>query len=204
MANNETMRPALMASENVQSLLVSVKYQITTTTGEGASAVTTSEFADIHDGALVVLGDLAANDPYNVGTRNGGTIDGYKDDNVYLAEAPAATTDDVVIVDLAEITQGSIAGNVYKMGIKLYGLVAEAGMPARARRLWKGDKFWLQSDCFTAAPTVGEYAIPTANDTHHTPSKTKAASGYCVKIQDARPFVTGNTVRDKLYLCEVV
>lgn len=194
MANNETMRCALMASESVQSYLVSVKYKAD------------DEYAEIHDGALVTLGDLAPNDVYNVGDRNGANpaIEGYKDDNVYIATAPVATTDKVVIVDLAEVSQGPIAGNVYKMGIKLYGLVGEAGMPVRARRLIEGDKFWLQTDCFTAEPTVGQFATATANDTHHTPSTDRPADGYCVKIQDARPFVTGNTVRGKLYLCEVL
>lgn len=192
MANTETMRPALMASESVQSYLVSIKYK------------KEDEYAQIHDGALVVLKDLAPNDPYNVGMRNGVNVDGYKDDNVYIAEAPEATTDEVVIVDLAEVTQGVIAGNTYKFGIKLFGLVGEAGMPMRARIPMKHDKFWLSEDCFTGEPTVGEYAIPTVGDTHHTPTAEKAEEGYCVKIEDKRGFVAGNISLGTLYLCKVL
>ena len=196
MANNETMRCALMASESVQSYLVSVKYKAN------------GEYAEIHDGALVVLGELAPNDPYNVGMRNGVEINGYKDDNVYIATAPEAATDDVVIVDLAEVTQGPIAGNVYKMGIKLFGLVGEAGMPVRARIPMKHDKFWLSTDCFTGDVTVGQYAVPAAaGDTHFAPAATKPASGFCVAIEDSRDFVAGNTIvgeNGKLYLCRVL
>ena len=198
MANTETMRPALMASENVQSYLVSVKYQ----DKDG-------EYADIHDGALVVVGDLAPNDPYNIGTRNGVTIEGKKDDNVYLAKAPTATTDRVVIVDLAEVQGGTIGGNYYKMGIKLYGLTMQAGLPARARIPQYFDKYWLSDDCFVSgdgatAPAVGLYAVPTVGDTHHTVVTNVATEGYCVKIEDTREFVVGNTAIGKLYLCRVV
>lgn len=194
MANNETMRVALMASESVQSYLVSVKFQ------------KDDEYAPIHDGALVVLGDLAPNDPYNVGTRNGVTINGKSDDNVYIATAPAAATDEVVIVDLAEVEGGTIGGNYYKMGIRLYGLTQEAGMPARARIPMKHDKYWLSDDCFTGttAPAKGKYAVPTANDTHHTVVDAATTSGYCVKIEDERDFIAGNTSIGKLYLCREI
>lgn len=194
MANKETMRPALMASESVQSYLVSIKYQ------------KDGEYAQIHDGALVKLGELAPNDPYNVGVRNGVTIDGKLDDNTYLATAPEAATDEVVLVDLPEVSGGVIAGNYYKQGIKLYGLVAEAGMPARGRFVQKHDKYWLSDDCFTAtkAPAKGKFAVPTAGDTHHTVVEAATSKGYCVKIEDERDFVAGNTVIGKLYLCREI
>ena len=79
MANMETFSKALMASEDVKSYLGSTKFQ-----ASGA-------YAEIHDGALVVLGDLAVNDAY------GATA---KDYNVYLSTAPTADTAKVVIVDL--------------------------------------------------------------------------------------------------------
>lgn len=195
MANLATMRPGLMASESVQSYLTSVKYQVN------------DEFADIHDGALVVCGELAPNDPYNFNAAANATA--IKDDNVYLATAPAALTDDVVLTDLAEVSQGVIAGNNYKIGIKLVGLIGLAGYPMRARILQKHDKFWLSGDCFAAAPTVGQYATATVGSTLHTPAAAKPASGYCVKIQDAKEFTVGNNIAGAgatgtLYLCEVL
>lgn len=182
MANLATMRPALMASESVQSYLTSIKYQ------------KDGEYAEIHDGALVVRGELAPNDPYNVS----GVTD-MKDDNVYIATAPAALTDEVVIVDLAEVSQGVIAGNTYKIGIKLVGLVCEAGYPARARIPMKHDKYWLSGDCFESAPTVGQYATATVGSTLHTPAAAAATEGYCVKIENSRAFTVGNRVVGKNY-----
>ena len=67
---------AEMASENVQSYCVSAKFYAN------------EAYAKIHDGALVVLGDLDTNDAY-----------GTPDYNVYKATQPTAVTDDVVIVD---------------------------------------------------------------------------------------------------------
>ena len=192
MAKNETMRPALMASESVQSYLVSVKYQ------------EQEEYADIHDGALVKLGDLASNDPYNVDNRNGVTLSGAKDDNCYIATAPEAATDEVVIVDLAEVPGATNGDLYYKMGIRLYGLTLAAGLPARARIPMKHDKFWLSEDCFIGEAEVGKYAVPTANDTHHTIVDAATTEGYCVKLEDVRDFTVGNRSIGKLYLCRVV
>ena len=188
--NNETFRVALMASEDVQSYLVSIKYQ------------KDGEYAPIHDGALVTLGELAKNDPYNYNIGAGETE--YKDDNVYLATAPETANDKVVIVDLSTVSQGPILGNEYKIGIKLYGLSAEAGMPARARRMKEGDKFWLSNDCFTGdtEPSVGAYAVATAGDTHHSVlADLTGTEKYSAKIEDERDFVVGNKVIGKLYLC---
>lgn len=183
MANMATMRPALMASESVQSYLTSIKFQENT----GTTSSPVMEYAEIHDGALVVRGELAPNEPYNTAS-----VTNMKDDNVYLATAPAAVTDEVVIVDLAEVSQGVIAGNTYKIGIKLVGLVCQAGYPARARIPMKHDKYWLSGDCFASQPTVGQFATATANSTLHTPAATAATSGYCVKIEDSRAFTVGN------------
>lgn len=200
MAKYETFRCGRMMSEDVQSLLYSIKYQ------------EKDEYAPVHDGALVVVGNCAPNDAYNL-TRNGTTLEGAVDDNVYLAKAPAAVRDDVLIVDLAEISGGDIADNYYTMGIRLYGLVARAGIPVRARVPMKHDKFWLSGGCFVSAPTVGEYATATADDTHHTPVNTAATEGYCVKIENSRDFVVGNQLAykgetdgyvGKLYLCRVL
>lgn len=188
MANMETFYKALMASESVLSYLGSTKFQ----DGE-------DEYAEIHDGALVTLGNLAPNDPYNIGDTSD-----MLDDNVYLSKAPAATTDPVVIVDIAGVSEGVIAGNNYKIGIKQVGLRGMPGYAVRYRIPMKHDRFWLSEDCFASAPTVGQYATATANSTKHTPAAAETGDGsYCVKIEDSRDFTVGNSAYGKLYLCRV-
>lgn len=190
MANMETFYKALMASEDVKSYLGSTKFQ------DAAG-----EYADIHDGALVVLGDLAINNAYGADV---------KDDNVYLSKAPTADTDPVVIVDISEVSQGIIAGNNYKIGIKAVGLKQMAGFPARYRVPMKHDRFWISGDNFVSDPTIGKFAIPTANDTKLTPSEEDAsATKFCVKIIDKRDFTVGNGLAGagrtgNLYLCKVL
>lgn len=189
MANMETFYKALMASEDVKSYLGSAKFQ------------DAGEYAEIHDGALVVLGDLAENNAYGAGV---------KDDNVYLCKAPENDTDPVVIVDISEVSQGVIAGNNYKIGIKAVGLRQEAGYPVRYRVPMKHDRFWISGDCFNGDPTIGQYAIPVANSTKFAPNATDAsADKFCVKIIDARDFTVGNGLAGegrtgKLYLCQVL
>ena len=182
MANMETFYQGLMASESVQSYVGSLKFKAN------------GDYAEIHDGALVVLGDLADSVSY----------DGTKDDNVYEAEAPKAVTDEVVIVDLAEISQGVIAGNNYKMGIKLVGLRCMPGYAARYRHPMKNDRFWVSGDCFDKAPEVGKFADDKANDTHFAALNEKAAEGFCVKVIDSRDFTVGNGAYGSMYLCRVL
>lgn len=181
----------LMISEQVLSKLASVVYQDSDTD------------AAIHDGAFVVLGDMVKNSVYG----EAGNLNDY---NVYNAKAPEAVTDPVVVVDIADISQGVIAGNNYKIGVKLVDLVGQAGYPMRARRMEVGDKFWLGRGNFASAPTVGQFAILTASDTILTPNGTKAESGFCVKIQASKDLTLGQFVAkadgsaEQIYLCEVV
>lgn len=189
MANTETFYKGLMASEDVKSYLGSTKYKV----GD--------DYAQIHDGALVVLGGLDNNAAY------GATAVDY---NVYTSTAPAADTDPVVLIDLSEVSQGTIAGNNYKIGVKAVGLRCLAGFPARYRIPVKHDRYWISGDCFNADPTVGEYAIPTAGTTYYTPSASDAsATKFCVKILDSRDFTVGQTLAGtgrtgKLYLVQVL
>lgn len=150
---------------------------------------------DVFDGSLVVLGDLAKDDTYDA--------DGVEYD-VYKADAPAAATDEVVIVDYAGISEGKIAGNNYKMGIKLFDLKVPAGTLTRVRRLALHDKFWLGEDNFASTPTVGKYAVATAGDFKHTPAAEKPASGYAIRILASKDFNAGTTIYGKQYFCEVV
>lgn len=189
---------AIMASEDIQSYVGSCLFM----SNNAAAAVS--------DGSFVVLGGLATDTTY-----------GGVDYNVYYATAPAAVTDNPVVIDYAGISEGSIADNSYKMGIKLFDLVAPAGRPVRFRRMAIGDKFWLGSDNFTGA--IGNYATLTANSVLLTPA-AGAGADFAVKIQASKDFVYGQSSNivllanasgnsqynvssysaDQIYLCEVV
>lgn len=177
---------AEMASENVQSYCVSAKFYAN------------EAYAKIHDGALVVLGDLDTNDAYGV-----------PDYNVYKATQPEAVTDDVVIVDLGGINEATVQGNIMKIGNKLVDLEAGEGVAVRCRRLMKGDRMWLGRGLFTAAPTVGQFAGTTANSTLYTPSQEAPVAGLKLKVLASKGLTVGQSAYaegagyEQLYLCEV-
>lgn len=147
------------------------------------------------NGALVVLGNLAPDTTYSASGLEYDT---------YLATAPVAATDEVVIVDYAGISEGNIAGNEYKMGVKLYNLTAPAGEIVRVRRLYMHDKFWLGDGDFASAPVVGQYAKATAGAFTHTPSASLPASGYAIKVLVSENLTAGMASQGLIYLCEVV
>ena len=126
----------------------------------------------IPDGAFVTLGELATDNTYAVGG---------KEYDVYVATAPTAATNEIVICDYAGIEEYSESGytpnNVIKHGIKLYGLTVPAGEVYRVRRLALHDKFWLGESNFASAPTVGKFGAPTANATTVTPAATLSGTG---------------------------
>lgn len=150
----------------------------------------------VPDGALVVLGDMIQDTTYDLG--------GLNEYDTYEAAAPAAVTDEVVVVDYAGISEGAIAGNVYKMGNKLYNLTAPAGQIFRVRRLALHDKFWLGDSNFASAPTVGQFATATASAFTHTPAASLPGSGYAVKILVKEDLTAGMQSKGYIYLCEVV
>lgn len=153
---------------------------------------------DLPDGALVVCGDLAPNTVYDPAGLAGVEYD------TYVAAAPAAATDEVVIVDYAGISEGDIAGNVYKMGNKLYNLTVPAGTIARARRLALHDKYWIGEDNFDTTPTVGQYATAEAAKFTHKAAASLPASGFAVKILVEKDLTTGMRSNGSIYLVEVV
>ena len=177
---------AEMASEKVQSYCVSAKFYAN------------EAYAKIHDGALVVLGDLDTNDAY-----------GTPDYNVYKATEPTAVTDDVVIVDLGGINEATVQGNIMKIGNKLVDLEAGEGIAVRCRRLMKGDRMWLGRGLFVTAPTVGQFAGATANNTLLTPSQEAPAGGLKLKVLASKGLTVGQSAYaegagyEQLYLCEV-
>jgi len=158
-----------------------------------ANAVCTS---GVKDGSLLVLGNLASDTTYSA---TGVEYD------TYVATAPAAATNEVVICDYAGISEGIISGNEYKMGNKLYDLEVPAGEIFRVRRLGLHDKFWLGEHNFVGnSPVVGEYATATAGDCRHTPAASLPASGYAVKILLSEDLTAGMASKGLIYLCEVV
>lgn len=179
----KVFRAAEMMSEDVQSYVISCQYQVA------------SADAPIEDGSFVKLGELKPDTTYAAA--------GDKDYNVYLASMPTAVTDKVVVIDYPGVSEGSIAGNSYRMGVKLFDLVAPAGRPVRARRLALGDRFWLGEDNFAAAVDANGYAILTANDVRLTPASA-AGDNFAVKIHLGKDFNYGQSAKGKLYLCEVV
>ena len=180
----KTFNKALMASEDVKAYVGSALYQVS------------SVNAAIHDGAFVVLGNLADDKTY--------TNSGDYAYNVYLATAPTAVTDKVVVLDYSGIQEGSIGGNDYKIGVQLYDLVCPAGRPCRFRRMVVGDKMWLSDGLFASTPTVGKFAELTANNTILTPQASHTAGRFGVKILAATEMTTGQIANGTKYLVEVV
>lgn len=182
---------ALMMSEDVQSYVGSTRFY------ESEAP------AEIFDGAFVVLGDLDADKVYG-----GGAVD-Y---NVYKSSAPTADNQVMVVVDIAGISEGVIAGNTYKIGNKLVDLKAQAGFPVRFRRLALGDKFWLGEGNFVEAPNGRAYATCTGGSMLLNPTSDMPYGGkFGVKIVATQDLVVGQTVAknsadkyEQLYLCEVI
>jgi len=161
------------------------------------SQVTNAKFeAAVKDGSLVVLGNLAADDTY--------AASGDYQYDVYQGAAPAAATDEVAIVDMADISGGNINDNYYRLGNKLFNLEAPAGRVVRVRRLHKHDKFWLGGSNFTSTPTVGQYAEAKASEYRHEPKAAATGGQYAIKILKEQDLTTGMQSNGKMYLCEVV
>ena len=169
--------------------------------GKMASNVLDSQLANaiaqvaVKDGSLLVLGGLVADTTYS----NSGL-----EYDTYEASAPAAATDEVVIVDYAGISSGDIMGNHVKQGYKLYDLEVPAGEAMRVRRLSLHDKFWLGGSNFASAPTVGKYATAAASSMQHAPANSLPEAGYAIKVLVEQDLTAGMASKGKLYLCEVV
>lgn len=179
----KVFRAAEMMSEDVQSYVISCQYQ------------EESKDAPIADGSFVKLGELKEDKTY--------VAAGDKDYNVYLASKPTELTDKVVVIDYPGVSEGTISGNSYRIGVKLFDLVAPAGRPVRARRLALGDRFWLGEGNFTGAVGSNGFATLTANDVRLTPASA-AGDNFAVKIHLGKDFNYGQSASGKLYLCEVV
>lgn len=152
-----------------------------------------SQLAEVEDGAFVVVGDLMKSTVYSG-----------KDYNVFEIKAPAAVTDEVAVVDIADVSKGDVRGEAWRVSARTDGLVAEAGQPVRVKILKKYDRFFLSDAGFESAPTVGEYATIKANSTKLSPASTKTEGQFNVKIEGVKDFVLGQTVAGKMYYCRVL
>lgn len=152
-----------------------------------------SQPAEVEDGAFVVVGDLMKSTVYSG-----------KDYNVFEIKAPAAATDEVAVVDIADVSKGDVRGEAWRVGIRTDGLAAEAGQPVRVRILNKYDRFFLSDAGFKSAPTVGKFATIEANSTKLVPAETETAGQFNVKIEAVKDLVLGQTVAGKMYYCRVL
>lgn len=186
---------AEMVCEDVQAYVKSAKF----CTGTDDAPV----YAQCDDGAFVTLGKLCADSTYA----------GMSDYNCKYAYAPTTdevALDDLWVIDIAEVGAGVIAGNTYRMGVKLVDLKVEAGYPVRVRKVKKGDMFWLGAGCFAQAPTVGQYANPTANAVTLTAAASTSAGKVNFAIRASKPMTIGTTVAynasayEQEYLVEVL
>lgn len=173
---------SLMASEDVQSLI----YRGVFYTGESK--------AEVHDGALVVQGAMQDHDVYT----------GLKDPNSYAITAPTAATDPVHVVDYVDVSHGDIMGVNYREGVKTFGLTCPAGVGTRVRIPRKYDSAYFADGNFATAPSVGQYAIPTANSTLWTPASEAATDKTCIKIEFEKDVTEGMVNNGKEYFVRYI
>ena len=186
---------AEMVCEDVQAYVKSAKF----CTGNDDAPV----YAQCDDGAFVTLGKLCADSTY------AGMVD-YNCKYAYAPTSDEVRLDGRWVGDIAEVGAGVIAGNTYRIGEKLVDLKVEAGYPSRVRKLKKGDMFWIGAGCFETTPTVGQFAILTANKVTLTPNASKQDSKVNFAIRASKPMTIGTTVAynvsayEQEYLVEVL
>lgn len=187
---------AEMVCENVQAYVKSAKF----CTGNDEAP----EYAQCDDGAFVTLGKLCEDSTY------ANMVD-YNCKYAYAPTTDEVALDDLWVTDIAEVGAGVIAGNTYRIGVKLVDLKIEAGYPVRVRKLKKGDMFWLGAGCFGAQlPTVGQYANLTANDVKLTAVAATSVGKVNFAIRASKPMTIGTSVAynqpnfEQEYLVEVL
>lgn len=158
--------------------------------------------ASVDSGAFVVISKgLAPNDTYNA-FLSGSTI---VDINTFIATCPNAATDKpVYVVDVVKVTDGTIAGNVYREGVKTLSMTANAGEKVALRFLDYTDQFILGADNFASAPTVGQYAVLTAGSAVTLTGSAGAGSGFAVRVEQKQTISEGIDANGVGYLCTVV
>lgn len=170
-----------MASEDVKSYNRSVIYTV------GGTAT------EITNGAVVKLLSPATN------------IFGTSDMTTYLAATPAADTDSVYVLDIVESPYATSGTLNFRVLENVTDLKAPAGTAVRARKLKIDDTFLLGSDNFASAPTVGQYAIPTAASKLWTPAGASVVTTkVCILIESAVTVGVGVSGSLSAYRCRCV
>lgn len=156
----------------------------------------------VESGAFVKVVGLADNEVYSQ------YVPGIKDLNKFIVTAPAAgdvtaTNANIYVIDPVKVSDGTIAGNIYREGSKTLGLGANAGEAVAMRKLFQDDYFVLGADNFKTAPTVGKFAILTATETVLTNADAIPNTGLTVVIESEFNVSQGIDAT-KGYICRVV
>lgn len=113
---------------------------------------------DVENGAHVVLGDAIAGD---LNTYNAATPTDVTTQQVLIIEAPVLVEIEGLRVDIQDPRK----------------FINPAGRVLRARDLKVGDDLTMTIDGFSAAPTVGEYAVPVNGSTKLSPASDLDGGG---------------------------
>jgi hypothetical protein len=134
----------------------------------------------VKDASFVVLGGYATDPIYTAAyTKAAGAATTVTDFNVRLAAAPAdATGKGLCVIDLPIVKTINDGVNAYRIGVRTVDLVAEAGVPVRARILRDEDVMMVADGAFGAAVADNKFATATASKMTLTPAAEKGAGNY--------------------------
>ena len=134
----------------------------------------------VKDASFVVLGGYAADPVYTAAyTKAAGGATAVTDFNVRIATAPAdATGKGLCVIDLPIVNTITDGANTYRIGVRTVDLVAEAGVPVRARLLRDEDVMMVADGAFEAAVAENKFATATANKMTLTPAGDKGTGNY--------------------------
>lgn len=136
--------------------------------------------AAVRDGSFVVLGGYATDPVYTAAyTKAAGADTTVNDYNVRIATAPTdATGKGLCVVDLPIVPAVTNGVNTYRIGVRTVDLVADAGVPVRARILKDEDVMLVADGAFAAAVDTNKYATATENSVALTPASAKGTGNY--------------------------
>lgn len=134
----------------------------------------------VKDASFVILGGYAADPIYTAAyTKAAGKDTTVTDFNVRLATAPTdATGKGLCVIDLPIVNTVSDGLNTYRIGIRTVDLVAEAGVPVRARLLRDEDVMMVADGAFETAVGDNKFATATASKMTLTPAGEKGTGNY--------------------------
>ena len=134
----------------------------------------------VKDASFVVLGGYAADPIYTAAhTKAAGATTTVTDFNVRLATAPTDTTGKgLCVIDLPIVNTITDGANTYRIGVRTVDLVAEAGVPVRARILRDEDVMMVADGAFEGAVSDNKFATATANKMTLTPAAAKGDGNY--------------------------